>query len=674
FQEKGAFITQEMIGNRKKRLSTESLEATEAVMAWDKTDYVAAFPTEVHKDANLELKRLCQMCQTVVNVDMVLCPSCAKLRRGLYDEMEPYFTRLALIKKQRLEEKNKAKGVIQEVSGIVVKDRVELSTETPAVRTGSKTANSRSTMKKLDENTLWCHRKFTLPEDCKIQTSPSWAKDYISNKTNNLEHSLSLATLSPSFEVLSGDTVELPLDLNSITERLNESISRDNVLEENRTSWKKEGIKRRERVYSQGLVETVTKWDKSDIKQKQIRDRAGTFDFSHITKGKSVESNIFNCGDLYIEESKNYDTDTHVWKYRGKNRFLVHCSFPGENGNRVKYTRLDEGNISRIGIDYDDGRRHIEIQDPASEKKASITTFSGMSCQIDYSSPSMTDKTIIHGSGRGMNIKTNSDGEKVSLAWMPLNEVIAYKKEYTDGTVNKCYYYDNKATRQIVSYSDGNSYDLLELPGEVTKKMYKYNDGTGEEVTVFEDNKTRRTVKYNDSSVLSEVSYGEETFKLGMKYSDGTSYLCKNWGNGTTQQCFCWPGAGIARVTTGFNNDSVIERKTIYGDGSSTLEIKTENWESGVTKIPEEVMNRNILESSLFNLIASPSVRMKLMEDPFHNPLLTLDTQLWAQIQLLQSHGKKALIKSIEKIHSLKYAGEQKSELPNSSDNENLKN
>jgi hypothetical protein len=140
-----------------------------------------------------------------------------------------------------------------------------------------------------------------------------------------------------------------------------------------------------------------------------------------------------------------------------------------------------------------------------------------------------------------------------------------------------------------------------------------------------------------------------------MKYSDGTSYLCKNWGNGTTQQCFCWPDSGVARVTTGFENDSIIERKTLYGDGSSTAEIKTADWESDITKIPEEVMNRNILESSLFDLIASPSVRMKLINDPFHNPLLTLDTQLWAQIMLLQSSGKKTLIKSIEKILSLKY-------------------
>jgi len=295
-----------------------------------------------------------------------------------------------------------------------------------------------------------------------------------------------------------------------------------------------------------------------------------------------------------------------------------------------------------------------------------------MACQIDYSSPSMTEKTIIHGTGRGINTKTNSDGEKVGLAWMPLNEVIAYKKEYADGTVNKCYYYDNKATRQMVSYGDGNSYDLLELPGEVTKKLYKYQDGTGEEVTVFEDNKTRRTVKYPDSSVLSEVSYGEDRFKLGMKYGDGTSYLCKNWGNGTTQQCFCWPGSGVARVTTGFDNDSIIERRTFYGDGSATVETKAENWETDSTKISEEVMNRNILESPLFDLIASPSVRKKLMEDPFHNPLLTIDTQLWAQIQLLQSHGKKALIKSIEKIHSLRNSGEQK--MTDSSDNENLKN
>jgi len=672
FQEKGAFITKDMISNRKKRLDPDSLEATEAVMGWDKTDYVATFPTEVHQDANLELKRLCQMCQIVVNVDMVLCPSCAKLRRGLYDEMEPYFTRLALIKKQKLEEKNKSRGVIQEVSGIVVRDKVELSTEQPAIRESKVMSDGRSKMTRLDENTLWCNKKFALPEGCKVQTTPSWAKDYISNKTNNLEHSLSLATLSPSFELLARDSVEFPLDIHSITTRLNESISRDNIVEENRTSWKKEGIKRRERIYSQGLVETVTKWGKSDIKQTQIRDRAGTFDFSNITRGKSLESNIFNCGDLYIEESKNYDTDTNVWKYRGKNRFLVHCSFPGENGNRVKYTRLDEGNISRIGIDYDDGRRHIEIHDPSAGKKASITTFDGMACQIDYSSPSMTEKTIIHGTGRGINTKTNSDGEKVGLAWMPLNEVIAYKKEYADGTVNKCYYYDNKATRQMVSYGDGNSYDLLELPGEVTKKLYKYQDGTGEEVTVFEDNKTRRTVKYPDSSVLSEVSYGEDRFKLGMKYGDGTSYLCKNWGNGTTQQCFCWPGSGVARVTTGFDNDSIIERRTFYGDGSATVETKAENWETDSTKISEEVMNRNILESPLFDLIASPSVRKKLMEDPFHNPLLTIDTQLWAQIQLLQSHGKKALIKSIEKIHSLRNSGEQK--MTDSSDNENLKN
>ncbi|OQA17797.1 MAG: hypothetical protein BWY64_01885 [bacterium ADurb.Bin363] len=654
---KGAFVTKEVIENRKKHLDPATLQEAEEIMAWDKTKYVGICPTEVNADTDMKLKRLCQMCQCVVNVDMVLCPSCAKLRRGLYEEMEPYYTKLALIKKKRLN-KNKFKQLkIQD--GIRVHDNVELGTH---ASTTAVTDDRKGRVVNLGNGVLCCHKVFDIPENCRLENSPAWMKGYLSNKINSLDQSLNLSTISPTYELLSQESVKFPVDMTSIKTRLEESFSRDNMISENRTHWSNEGIRRRERLYSQGLHETVTSWQKEGIKQRQVKDQAGTFDFTQLIKGNSVESSVFNYGDVYIEESMNYDTETCLWKYRGKNRFLVHCSLKGEDGNRVRYTRIDEGNNSRMAIDYGDGRKYIDFQDGSGKKKGRIMAFPARAFQIDYSTPDIRRKSVIHGTGRGMDIKINSRGEKEKISWLPMNQIVHYTKKYQNGTVNTSYHYDNNITRQLVFYPDGNSYDLLALPNGVTKKIYSYKDGTKEGVTCFEDGKTRRTVRYTDKSLLSEVSYGGDKFKLGMKYADGTSYLCKSWENGTTQQCFSWPDSGVARLTTGFNNDSIVERRTIYADGSYMVEVNSEDGESYVLNVPKDILGEKIYKSPLFELLSSPVTVMKLLDDPFHNPLLTLDSQLWSQILLIHGKNKEKHLKSIQKIQDIssKYQKDEK--------------
>jgi len=78
------FITQEDLENkRRKKIETGSI--AEQMMAWDKNINVATKPAQVNPDSSLQLIRLCQMCQTKVGVDIVLCPACALIRKQFYE-------------------------------------------------------------------------------------------------------------------------------------------------------------------------------------------------------------------------------------------------------------------------------------------------------------------------------------------------------------------------------------------------------------------------------------------------------------------------------------------------------------------------------------------------------------------------------------------------------------
>ncbi|MEQ8191812.1 MAG: hypothetical protein ABRQ39_27860, partial [Candidatus Eremiobacterota bacterium] len=84
---KRIFVTEDDIKKRKKQTGTYDPDI-EQMASWDKTKYVTTVPTEIHSDSKLQLLRQCQMCQTKVGVDIVLCPACAKLRKNIYTEMK----------------------------------------------------------------------------------------------------------------------------------------------------------------------------------------------------------------------------------------------------------------------------------------------------------------------------------------------------------------------------------------------------------------------------------------------------------------------------------------------------------------------------------------------------------------------------------------------------------
>jgi len=86
---KGVFISDEEIKNRKKHLSREM----ENSMEWDRTKYVSLSPSDLQVESKLKLLRLCQMCQAPVTVDIVLCPSCARLRRQIYTELKVFYSK-----------------------------------------------------------------------------------------------------------------------------------------------------------------------------------------------------------------------------------------------------------------------------------------------------------------------------------------------------------------------------------------------------------------------------------------------------------------------------------------------------------------------------------------------------------------------------------------------------
>ena len=114
---KAIFITEEDIKDRKKQNKISNIEL-EQIMSWDKTKYVSTVPTEIYSDSKLQLMRLCQMCQTKVGVDIVLCPSCAALRRKMYTELKLVYREGA--------RRNYFSGNLQEGS-VKSSDQIELS-------------------------------------------------------------------------------------------------------------------------------------------------------------------------------------------------------------------------------------------------------------------------------------------------------------------------------------------------------------------------------------------------------------------------------------------------------------------------------------------------------------------------------------------------------------------
>jgi hypothetical protein len=52
-------------------------------------------PSDVFSDTKLQLLRLCQMCKTEVEMDIVLCPSCAVMRKKQSTELKLFYNELA---------------------------------------------------------------------------------------------------------------------------------------------------------------------------------------------------------------------------------------------------------------------------------------------------------------------------------------------------------------------------------------------------------------------------------------------------------------------------------------------------------------------------------------------------------------------------------------------------
>jgi hypothetical protein len=85
--DKSVFAAKEDIKERKRKIMPDDMEM-EQLTALEKAKNVTLVPNEIHSDSKLQLLRQCQMCQTKVGVDMVLCPACAKLRKNLYTDLK----------------------------------------------------------------------------------------------------------------------------------------------------------------------------------------------------------------------------------------------------------------------------------------------------------------------------------------------------------------------------------------------------------------------------------------------------------------------------------------------------------------------------------------------------------------------------------------------------------
>ncbi|HPZ10034.1 MAG TPA: hypothetical protein PL110_18225, partial [Candidatus Eremiobacteraeota bacterium] len=452
----------------------------------------------------------------------------------------------------------------------------------------------------------------------------SWIKDYFQDNLSFREFSKSSDSKKPS------EVPGFSIDLLSFERKLYKTLSESKKVTEKRTYWIKDGIKQRECLYSPGIFEIVTNWTKTGIKEKRISDSSGDFRFSHVIRRDSFDSRVCQYKDICLEKSIDYEKNTLLWRYRRGDNLFEYCSLPSEDGNRMKYTKIIEektGN-KRFALESDEGVKVVKLEEP--HKKLRHITFPGNNIEIQLIIPGIERNTVISGNGAGRDIRKEDGKGEITTSWLSDKEILIYSRKYPGGLTNKCYFYNNNITRQSVSHENGNSYELLQLPGNLIKRVITYKNGTRESVTWFPEGNQRRTVRYVDNSLLSDLICNNGTMqKQGIKFSDGTCYLYKKWGNGISQQCFCWPDSNIAHLSTEFESHGLFDNKTIYPDGSYIKEIISERGKLTM-KFSRDPLLENIYESSLQEILNSPLTGMKLRENPFYNPLLTLDPQLWA--------------------------------------------
>jgi hypothetical protein len=467
-----------------------------------------------------------------------------------------------------------------------------------------------------------CNNDFSVTPE---KASQKWIKDFFKKNTDVMDKSF----IIPG-DIQDGGKKFLPPNFTDFEKQLDTSISDSEKTGEKRTFWEKDSIKQRQRTCSNNLVETVTNWEHAGIKEKKISDQSGDFSFSRMIQKDSIESIKSRYKDTFIEKNTNYDNGSMVYKYKKGNNSLEYASILSEGGKRLNYTQLtDSLRGNKKSAVYSDDMRFIKLEEPFGNRKVSIIDFPEKNMEINYNAPGIERNTIIEKNGAGMDIKSIHGKGLFKTSWLPDREVLRYEKNSLDGLSNKCYFYKNNSVRNIVNHPGGNSYDLLELPNHVIKRNVNYKNGVRDSTTWFDTGEQRRTVRYPDNSLLVDLLYGQNMQKQGIKFPDGTCYLFKNWGNGVTQQCFCWPQNKMAHLSTEFEQDGLFENKTIYPDSSYKKEVKGKDWQKSMNFSKDPLLER-IYESNLQEILSSPLLGMKLRENPFHNPFLTLDPQLWA--------------------------------------------
>ncbi len=467
-----------------------------------------------------------------------------------------------------------------------------------------------------------CNRDFSASSQ---KTSQKWIKDFFDRHAAIADTSFMMAGSVQD----GGKTFQLP-GFTDFEKQLDTSVSGSEKINEKRISWEKDSIKQRQRTCSNNLVETLTNWEKAGIKEKNISDLSGDFSFSRIIQNDSIETIKSHYKDISMEKNTDYNTGSMVYKYKKGNNYLEHVSIASEEGKRLNYTRITDSlrGIRKSAVTSPD-MRLVKLEESFSKKKASIVDFPEKNMEINYNAPGLERNTIIEKNGAGKDISQIYGKGTTEISWLSDREVLRYEKTSPDGLSNKCYFYKNNAVRNIINHPSGNSCDMLELPENIIKRNVTYKNGVRESTTWFDTGEQRKTVRYPDNTLLSDVLYGQNMQKQGIKFSDGTCYLFKNWGNGITQQCFCWPQSKMAHLSTEFEYDGLYEDKTIYRDGSYRRDIRGKDWQKSMNFSKDPLLER-IYESSLQEILSSPLLGMKLRENPFHNPFLTLDPQLWA--------------------------------------------
>lgn len=489
--------------------------------------------------------------------------------------------------------------------------------------------------------------------------TPTWIEKDSKEISDTMEKAIRPSLTSPDLTTARKPS-KIPVNMSDFEKKLDKTLSESPVADESRTVWPEKGIKQKEILYGNGLKESTTNWEKEGIKRREIFNQADDFYFSHTVKDSSLESYQLRQGDMYLEKNVNYDKGSSLWKYERPDKKLEHGFIRGEDGAGLSYTTMEDSSGRKYNsLITEDNIRSYNLTDNIQNKQAKMDLFPEGDFQANLSTPERGEKTIIHKNGVGTDRKINSAGEETNLSWFPDRKTMRYSKKYADGTENKCYFYGNKLTRQSLSYPDGNSYELLELPNNVIKKAYNYKNGTKESLTWFGDGEQRRTVSHKDGSFLTDMLYHGQIQRQGIKFADGSAYLYKNWGNDITQQCYCWPDKGLAHMSTEFEKDGIFEHKYIYSSGAYRREVEKKETEDGKAEkissllITKDPAMKSLFEGPLREHVFSPVNMVKFLKDPFRNPILTMDSHLWASVLLMQNRFKEELIKSAEKIQAI---------------------